>query len=75
LLQTNLIIHICFTEDIPSSVLQVNTRSTTKKLRHCFENHRGRHLRSRVKIVNEGECIWMENIREMIVRLLEDDDY
>ena len=34
------------TKDIPSNISQVRTRSTTKKIRHCLENHKGYHLRN-----------------------------
>jgi hypothetical protein len=34
-----------FTKDIPSNVLQVRTRSTTKKSHHCQENHNGYQFR------------------------------
>ena len=41
-------------------------RSTTKHLHHCLENHKGRHLRSRVKIDDEGECIYGKHQRIII---------
>ena len=32
-------------KNIPSNISEVRTRSTTKKLRHCLENHKGYHSR------------------------------
>ena len=40
------------TKDILSNISQVRTRSTTKKLRHCLENHKGYYLRNG----DEEEC-------------------
>jgi hypothetical protein len=31
-------------KNIPSNISEVRTRSTTKKLRHCLENHKGYSL-------------------------------
>ena len=35
-----------FTKDILSNISRVRTRSTTKKIRHCLENHKGYYLRN-----------------------------
>ena len=41
------------TKDIPSNISQVRTQSTTEKLRHCLENHKGCHLRNG----DDEECL------------------
>ena len=59
-----------FAKDSPSNISQVRTRSTTKKLRHCLENHKGYHLRND----DEEECSccsfyiwWLIGFRNMFI--------